>query len=168
MKDIRLTQKYLKELLHYNPNTGIFTWKVAKNSHAKVGDIAGYKKISDLYIAIKIDSKKYFAHRLAFLYVYGNFPKRNIDHINHIRDDNRIINLREVTHSENQRNSKKRKDNKSGFTGVCRGNNKNKWVAQIKANGKVKHLGIFRDKKDAIRARQEANIKYGYHPNHGK
>jgi hypothetical protein len=98
-----LTQERLKELLHYDPETGIFTNLTQRGGHAKKGAVAGTKN-SIGYVCIRIDYDQYRAHRLAWLYVYGEFPEKFIDHMNEIRDDNRIINLRLATHQENLHN----------------------------------------------------------------
>lgn len=88
----KLTQKYLKEILYYNPFTGIFIWKRYRSRFVKPGDIAG-TKVKYGYIHIGIDGKIYKAHHLAWLYIHGYFPENQIRHINHIKDDNRIENL---------------------------------------------------------------------------
>ena len=106
---MELTQKRLKELLDYDPKTGIFTWKYANNNR-KAGSKAGYKA-KDGYIAISIDSKRYLAHRLVWLFVYGHFPKYDIDHINRIRDDNRIENLQKAELSDVYYHISKHKSN---------------------------------------------------------
>ena len=99
---IELTLYLLKKLLHYNPRTGIFTWKISsKYSCVKIGDIAGCKN-KDGYIIIGIDGKNYQAHRLAWFYTYGVWPKDQLDHEDHIRHHNWIDNLREVTHLKNR------------------------------------------------------------------
>ena len=95
-----LTQSELKELLNYNPQTGIFTRKTHLNKHCKINDIAGHKTKHG-YVTINIKSKIYYAHRLAWLYVHGEMPKNVIDHINRIKHDNSAKNLRWVTASEN-------------------------------------------------------------------
>jgi hypothetical protein len=166
MKDIK--QSELKEILHYEPTTGIFKWKVSNNNRINVGDVAGSINSDTGYHRIKINAKSYFAHRLAFLYMTGEFPPEQCDHINHSKDDNRWINLRLVSHQDNQRNRSMRVDNKSGFTGVFLHKATNKWTAQIKIKGKSKHLGLFTELAEAITCRKKANIKYGYHKNHGE
>ena len=162
-----ITQSRLKELLEYDSETGIFIRKVTTCSRAKTGDIAG-GLTSYGYTRIMIDSKFYQCHRLAFLYMTGKFPKDQTDHINHVKDDNRWENLREADYAMNTRNASRRSDNKSGHTGVHLDKASNKWEAQIQIKGKSKYLGQFIKKADAIAARVAANIKYGYHPNHGK
>ena len=160
-----ITQAQLKEKLHYNPDTGVFTRKISTCNKVKVGDIAGYIHTKG-YILISLNSKKYCAHRLAFLYMGGEIPEE-VDHINHIRKDNRWFNLRAVTHNENCRNISMQKVNKSGFNGICWHKKAGKWQAYISVQGRCIHLGYFTDKNNAISARKEANIKHGFHGNHG-
>ena len=162
-----LTQKQLKKLFYYNPGIGVFTRLVATSNSVKVGDIAGCDD-GQGYIRITVNNKLYKAHHLAWLYMTGLLPKDQIDHINHIRDDNRFINLREATNQENHKNLSKRKDNTSGVTGVYLSKASNKWKAHIKMNLKYNYLGGFIDKFEAICARKSAENKYGFHPNHGK
>jgi len=162
-----LTQPYLKKILDYAPDTGVFVWKIAKSKNIRVGAVAGC--INSLgYRVIKIDRRTYLAHRLAWLYVYGEFPDNQIDHINQAKDDNRILNLRDVTVSENGKNAKMSKNNTSGINGVCWYKRRKKWRVRINVNGKLKHLGYYEDLKLAALVRKEAEIKYGYHKNHGK
>lgn len=164
-----ITQERLKELLNYDLETGLFTWLQVKprlRSRVAVGSLAGSIN-STGYPCITLDTKKYYAHRLAFLYVTGEFPVNDVDHQDHNRANNQWDNLRVATRSENQRNQTMGKDNKSGFTGVCRHKACEKWVATIHVSGKLKYLGIFKDINDAITARKQANIDYGFHANHG-
>jgi len=168
---MELTQQYLKSILNYDKDTGIFTWKNCSAKHIKIGQIAGSKNIYG-YIAIGIYTnginKLFRAHRLAWLYVHGNIPKKYIDHINHIRNDNRISNLREVDISANQKNMSKSKANSSGVTGVVLDTRQGKWLALIGVKGKLIRIGIYEDKNEAICARLHANKLYGFHQNHGK
>jgi len=176
---VRITQAELNERLHYNPDTGIFTWlprpiklfastRAGKTWNTRFADkpAGSIQKITG-YLRITIDRKLYKSHRLAFLYMLGGFPKDQVDHINHIPDDNRWENLREVSHQENQRNLSLRRNNKSGHVGVSWHKQGKKWQSRIRVSGKFIHLGLFTDKADAVKARQEASIKYGYHENHG-
>jgi len=161
-----ITQGKLKKHLSYDPNTGVFVKLTSTNNRHKVGDIAGsldYK----WYTILRIAGDNYKSHRLAFLYMTGKFPKNQVDHINHIRNDNRWINLREVTHQENNRNLSKAKNNKSGVTGVCWNCKSNMWQSYISLMGKRIYLGLFKNKQDAINARKQTEIKYGFHTNHG-
>ena len=161
-----ITQERLKELFHYEKRTGVFTRIKTVSSNARAGDLAGYKGV-DGRVILWVDRKMYKAHRLAWLYVYGEFPKGCIDHINHDNSDNRISNLRDVTQKENSKNASMSKNNTSGHTGVYWEKLISKWRAAIFSDGKRIHIGVFRHKKDAVAARKAAEIKYGFHPNHG-
>lgn len=139
-----ITKERLKYLFNYNPVSGIFTRLVTCNNKAKAGTIAGGKD-SRGYTIISIDHKLYKAHRLAFLYTYGYFPSKDVDHINAIRDDNRMSNLREATRSENLQNIRKPfTTNKSGFLGVRYHVRDKKWIAEISLSGKSKYLGAYK------------------------
>ena len=161
-----LTQTKLKEILYYDPETGLFTWLILAGKRVKIGDIAG--SLCQGYLSIMIYGKSYKAHRLAFLYMTGSWPKEQIDHINHVRDDNRWINLREATNQENCKNQSRSKNNTSGVCGVIWHKQHKKWMAYIMTDSKQKHLGLFVDKLEAICARKSAEIKYVFHENHGK
>ena len=135
-----LTQTELKRQLHYNPETGIFTRLVSTNRRIKVGDIAGSKHPTG-YMQISINKNTYRSHRLAWLYVHGTFPKKEIDHINGVKYSNWILNLREANNQQNKFNRGAYKNNTTGFKGVCvRGN---RWRAQARLNGKMQYLGYF-------------------------
>jgi len=110
---LMLTKERLKEVLEYSTNTGLFTWKVTLSKRAVSGSIAGYKSEKG-YIYIRLDGILYPSHRLVWMYVYGYFPPDQIDHINHDKGDNRVLNLRAVTNGENHRNMGMRTDNTSG------------------------------------------------------
>jgi len=161
-----LTQKQLKEILNYDPVSGIFTWKNANGSAVYAGDVAGCVTVNG-YIAIKINGKSHQAHRLAFLYVDGLLPAIEVDHINHNRSDNSFPNLRVVPRGANMKNKSLGKDNLSGVNGVSFCNTHNRWRAYINVNEKPKSLGSFADKFEAICCRKSADNKYGYHKNHG-
>jgi len=160
-----LTQNRLKEVLHYDAGTGIFT-RLVSAGNGKVGTVAGTLTPYG-YIIIMVDGRLCFAHRLAFLYMTGSFPADQCDHINHIKDDNRWKNLREADQTMNLRNQSMRSDNTSGCVGVHWDKASSKWEAQIQINGESKYLGQFIEKSDAIEARKAADTKYGFHPNHG-
>jgi len=154
-----ITQSQLKSLLHYNQDTGLFT---RLKGTRKLGwlNTRGYKSIG-------MFGREYKQHRLAWLYVYGYMPIE-IDHINHNKEDNRIVNLRDVSHMENMRNSKRSKSNTSGVTGVNYDKESNKWRVRISIDGVRVNFGVFKNKEDAIMVRKEAERKYGYHKNHGE
>jgi hypothetical protein len=150
-----MTQQELKDLLHYDQDTGIFTWLISR------GSIKSGKKINNSifdYTNIKINKKSYRAHRLAWLYIYGYIPINQIDHINGNKSDNRLCNLREVTNQQNQFNSPIRKDNKSGVKGVHWHKKQNKWVANLHINGKAKQLGSFDNLEEAKKVINEARL----------
>lgn len=144
-----LTQARLKELLNYDPQTGVFVWVSSNLSGTKKGDTAG--AVDHGYRTIQVDGKLIKAHRLAWLYVYGVFPKGKLDHRNRIRSDNRIDNLREATHAENMRNAGKRANNTSGYKGVSRREN-GRWVAQCSFSNKKIHIGVFDSPQEAHEA----------------
>lgn len=154
----------LKEFLFYDPETGIFTRKksIKPRGSAKPEAIAGVIDNKG-YIQIWVKQKKYRAHRLAWLFVYHEWPRNQIDHINGIKTDNRICNLRDVSNDENQQNCNKNRANTSGYTGVFWLARNAKWVAQIKIANKSKYLGLFVDPEEAHRAYLKAKAEL--HPN---
>jgi len=156
-----ITQARLKELLNYDPETGIFTWRV--NRRATQGSKAGARHPTQGYIAIKIDSVLYRAHRLAWLYVYGVWPPNDIDHINRVRDDNRLSNLRLATRAQNCQNRRIRSDNVTGTTGVCRYKKTQKWRAYIMIRKRQKELGVYDSLAAAILSRKIAEKVYFTH-----
>lgn len=143
-----LTAHELRGLLHYSPETGVFTWR-ANTRNSKSGDIAGNVHGRG-YRRIKINGTLYKAHRLAWLYVYGQWPDGQVDHINRDKTDNRIANLREASNGQNQANSIAR--GKSRFKGVSFSKANRKWRAAIKKNGNYKHIGFFKCEVEAARA----------------
>ena len=167
-----ITQSELKELLHYNPDTGIFTWKVKRNGSngIKPGRIAGClhdKGHSRRYWRIQIKGKCYYRSRLAWLYVHGLFPEQ-VDHINGCSTDDRIENLAGCTVGQNARNQKLHKTNKTGICGVHYEKKAGKYRARIGVNGYQEDLGLFKDFFEACCARKSAENIYGYSKNHGK
>ena len=154
-----LTAEYLRSILHYDPATGIFTWKVRTAKRVKVGDIAGCPN-GDGYLQIRVCSRKYRAHRLAWLYHFGEWPEDQIDHINRNRSDNRISNLRDISHKQNLQNTGKYSNNTSGHPGVSWHKQSAKWQVKIKHNYKQIHLGYFSILEEAIAARKAAEKLY--------
>ena len=157
-----VNQATLKSIMHYSPDTGEFR----RHCGALAGGMSKHPK-GKVYWKIEILGDRYLAHRLAWLYVYGEFPRHQIDHIDGNGLNNKISNLRDVTPMENSRNQRRRKDNTSGCTGVRYYEAKKKFTAQIREGGKQKHLGYFQDIEDAIAARKLAEKRLGYHSNHG-
>ena len=148
MAKSKISADRLRELLHYDPSTGIFVWRVNHGVSVKAGMQAGY--LSDYgYIRIRVDGFRSSAHRLAWLYVYGRHPNGEIDHINRVRDDNRLCNLREVTRSQNQQNTLLQSNNTSGFKGVSWSKKVNRWQAHIYIKGSHKYLGYYDSAEDA-------------------
>ncbi|WP_283648054.1 HNH endonuclease signature motif containing protein [Hafnia paralvei] len=144
-----INQEVVKRYLNYDEKTGVFTRKVSITNSVKVGDIAG--TLSCGYIYISLCGIRYRAHRLAWLYVYGNMPSCEIDHINRNKLDNRIDNLRLCNISQNAHNTKIRSDNHSGIRGVSWSKALKKWHARINVNKKFYHIGYFNNKEDAAR-----------------
>ena len=159
-----LTQEKLKTHLFYDPDTGDFTRIAAFSNSAKVGDTAG--TVVDGYVRIGISGIIYKAHRLVWLYMYNKWPN-NIDHINHNRSDNRLKNLRDVSHIANSRNKSIFKSNTSKITGVHWAKRDKVWLARITINYKKISLGSFCNIFDAACARKSAERKHGFHKNHG-
>lgn len=146
----KVTQARLQELFTYDAKTGNFFWKISINPRALVGDLAGKSSINNGYRQIGIDKHLYSAHRLVWLWFHGSFPKNQIDHINGIRSDNRIENLRDVSQKINTWNLQKaKKNNKSGYLGVDWKSSHKKWRAQIRINGVKKQIGLFDSAEEA-------------------
>jgi len=154
-----ITQEELKALLHYDPVTGNFTRLTRTAQCVKVGDIAGSTNRLG-YVALWILGKRYAAHRVAWFYIHGYWPTKTIDHINLIRNDNRLVNLREATAAENNINRDKQSNNTSGCTGVTWDKSKRKWLAQCSVNGKRYNLGRFHNFDDAQSVYQEFSSKH--------
>jgi len=157
--------KELLKVVSYDRDTGKFTWSKKHHRNIVIGREVG-SIVSGGYLRVNYKYKPYLLHRVAYFIEHGELPD-NIDHINHIRDDNRACNLRSVTKGENNRNATISHRNKSGTVGVCWVKTRNRWCSSISVNGKMKNLGRFKNKTDAITAIKEAEKKYGYHVNHG-
>lgn len=145
-----LTQDRLKELLSYDPDTGVFKWKIRRGGKATC-DVAAGTKDPGGYVRIGIDKKIFKAHRLIWLYVHGALPLAQVDHINGDGYDNRLSNLRLVNNSENQQNLRKaRINNRCGFLGVSV--RSGKYEASIMVNGKKMRIGVFENAEKAHQA----------------
>lgn len=153
-----LTQADLKQLFKYNPATGELV-RISSSKPVVSNTKTGYSRV-------RIGDKLFKTHRVIWLLVHG-FQPNHIDHINGDRSDNRLANLRNITQYENALNQKLRADNVSGCSGV-NWHNSNRWIAQIRDRGKYVYLGSFKVLFDAVAARKSAELKYGYHPNHGR
>ena len=174
-----VTAKILNNLLRYEPLTGKLFW-LPRSQHwfsnerqCKAWNTRCANKealtatMGDGYRFGSVLGKNYQAHRLIWLMMTGKWPTQT-DHKNGIRNDNRWENLRNVSHTENTRNARKRHDNTSGCSGVTFHKSTNKWQVRIGTGKGPKHLGVFETKDEAIEARKRAERELGYHENHGR
>lgn len=163
-----ITQQELKQLIHYDPETGDFTWKVNRGKAAP-GKLAGHIcfKNTKQYRIIGVNGRIDRAHRLAWLYMTGSWPTDEIDHINGDGTDNRWVNLRQVDRQENCRNMRIHNHNTSGVAGVSWRHQRSSWRAYIMIDNKQKNLGHFTDFFEAVCARKSAENRLGFHSNHG-
>jgi len=156
-----LTQQKLKDLVHYNQATGVFTWRVAANGRVPAGSLVGTYTHPLGYVRASIKGRSYALHRLAVLYVEGYLPEDTVDHINRDKQDNRYSNLRVVSQQCQNRNSGVAKNNKSGVRGV-RLYSDGKWVAKIGVDKRHHHLGYFDTVLEAACARFAAEQCLGF------
>lgn len=179
MAERQLTQEYVRSLFDYDPETGVLTWKERPREHfssARIwnstntrcaGKATSQRENSDGYLEVGIDGFLYKAHRIVWLWWNGILPVE-VDHDNGVRSDNRIANLCDTTRAGNMKNKGMRKDNRSGVTGVGWHAKDRRWVAHITTGGKLRRLGGFVNKDEAIAARLEAEKALGFHENHGR
>ncbi len=154
-----LTAEQLREILHYDPDTGLFVWAQSRGKKTAKGKAAG--SIDNYgYVVIRFDGSLWKGHRLAWLYMTGEWPKVVVDHENLIRADNRWTNLRDATKGLNAANSKLAANNKAGFKGVSKHKKVPMWVAQITVNQKKIYLGLFRTPEEAHAVYMAAARKY--------
>lgn len=156
MSMTKLTLTQAKKLLKYDPETGLFTWAIARPCGVKPGDRAGHL-LKDGYVKIIALKKNYLAHRLAWLLSHGEWPDGQIDHIDGNKSNNRLSNLRVATPSQNTFARIKRKPSKSGIRGVALVGNR--WKAKIGKDGDLIHLGYFDTPEHARRAYVQAAEK---------
>lgn len=154
-----LTVERLKELLHYDPETGLFL-RLASKPKSPIGSVAG-NKLPRGYIEISIDGKSYYGHRLAWFYVYGAWPAQ-LDHANRNTSDNRLSNLREATVSQNLANRRSMREGGRSYKGVSWDKRRNRWYARVQVNAVSKHIGYFHNETEAAKAYdREAILAYG-------
>lgn len=157
-----LTQARLKELLRYDPEAGIFYWLerpgCRRFNTRFAGKVAGTP--FEGYVKIVLDEEQHLAHRLAWLYVNGEWPARGLDHRDRVRSHNRLRNLREATHHQNAGNQSVRSNNTSGVVGVSWHVASGKWCARIAPYGKSIYLGVFTSMDEATAARNAAALRY--------
>ena len=161
-----ITQTEVKRLFRYDPKTGLLTRRIDVGKKSKKGDTVGSTD-GQGYIQTQINGKHYMLHRLIYLYMTGNLPKNQIDHINHNRSDNRWCNLRVVSHRGNGINQTRSKRNTSGIVGVSWNKLECKWKTFISDKSELIYLGSYTSLFEAACVRKAAEIKYGYHENHG-
>ena len=157
-----LTADYVRQILHYDPETGVFTRLKLARRRDKIGSEAGGFATTG-YVTIGIEKKAYLAHRLAWLWMTGKWPKEQIDHINMCRSDNRWVNLREADKYQNKHNKKRTRKSISGLKGVTWHAHSGLWHATIRARGIKMSLGYFNCRAAASFAYQVAADKL-----HGK
>lgn len=152
--------EHLRTELTYDADTGAI--------FRKNGKAAFFTRDTHGYLQGRLSGKLLLAHRVAWALHHGAWPASQIDHINGIRTDNRIENLRVVSGTDNARNAKTRKDSTSGVAGVGWHPRHNKWMVRIGFEGRQKTIGYFEDLVEAKAARKAAEKDFGYHPNHGR
>jgi hypothetical protein len=151
-----LTHQRLLECLNYDPETGVFTYRISRHYRQTVGAVAGANS-GHGYLVIWIDAQKFYAHRLAWFYIHAAWPAKFLDHINGNPRDNRLANLREATQSQNLCNKAMQSNNKSGYKGVSWHKGARKWMAQIGGVGNERsYLGLFDDVEEAAQAYRDA------------
>jgi hypothetical protein len=152
MEDITIiSQELVKALFEYNPDTGIFIRKLTTGSKAKAGSVAGI--LNDVgYLELSINSYRYRAHRIAWLYCFGEFPSGQLDHIDGNKSNNALDNLREATNKENAYNKSISVLNTTGYKGVSLDKRSGRYRAYITVNGKQKGLGYYSTAEQASEA----------------
>lgn len=148
-----ITHSKLMELLRYDPKSGLFIRRVSRQKHC-AGEVAGVLNDQG-YIVIKIEGRSYKAHRLAWFYMTGEWPKKDVDHRNRCRSDNRWRNLRDVSRTINVMNTGLLASNTSGFRGVTYLPRQNRWLAKCRRQ----YLGVFRTAQEASAAYEAARAK---------
>ena len=162
-----MNELLIRQAFSYDSGSGVITRKIDSNHRWRAGTIVGSHDHYG-YLELRFGDARYKAHRLAWFLYHGEWPNDDIDHINGVRDDNRIVNLRVVSNSENCKNRSKPKHNTSGHVGVTWDKSVEGWRTRISVNKKVIFLGVFEDKEKAIAVRKKAEVEHGFHPNHGR
>lgn len=153
------SQEELARVFSYDANRGVLVRKIMTSPNAMPGMVAG-SRMSNGYISVTFRNKRYLAHRLIWMLVNGGDPLLEIDHINRVRDDNRIENLRPVGMKGNSGNIGLSAHNTSGAKGVCWDKSRSKWIVHIKRFGRQKFLGRYAKQEDAIKAYDAAAIAH--------
>ena len=155
----KIPAERLRELFDYDAASGVVKWRVRKANCIHVGDVVGWED-SNGYLKVTIDGLHYFVHNVIWAWTTGKWPIATVDHENLIKRDNRWLNLREATHSENCENRPVRSDNKTGLKGVTWRADASRWQARIVVNGKRRSLGMFDDKGQAHAAYAAAAMRH--------
>lgn len=161
-QDDPLTQERLCEMLDYDPETGVFTWLKSPGKRRRVGNTAGGTSHSRGYRLIALDGRRYLAHRLAWLYVYGHWPSDELDHIDRDTDNNRISNLRECNRYENSQNIVRDVGATSKYPGVSWDKARRKWAVKLRVNGRRLMVGRYDSEVEAAAAYFQAKLQF--HP----
>lgn len=157
------------ELFRYDYETGVLYWRWRVNSRVPKTLEAGTQKKSSGYLYVRVHGRDYLVHRIVMLMCYGFYGEGlEVDHINHVRNDNRLCNLRFVTRSENNKNQSLSSRSTTGVTGVSFFKARKKYTAQIGVNREFIHLGYFDTLEEAAEARRQADRKYKFNNNHGE
>ena len=165
---LELRYEEVARLFTYDRETGVLYWRWRVSNRVPKTLEAGTQNKSNGYLYVQVHGRRYRVHRVVMLMCYGFYGEGlEVDHINHVRNDNRLVNLRFVTHRGNMRNQSVSK-NTSGVTGVFFSKARKKYIAQIEVNRKAIYLGMFDTLEEAAAARAEANLKFNFHNNHGK
>jgi hypothetical protein len=170
---------FLRECFEVDLTAGVLAWKTRPRHHfpslrawqINCSTFAGRRAgcaSSNKYVRVRVSGRLLLAHRIIFALAFGRWPTADIDHINGDPGDNRLANLREASRSENLRNQKRRRDNTSKIVGVSKSPNGHGWRARIWVDGRERHIGIFLSKAAAAAARKAAEMRHGFHPNHGR
>lgn len=157
-----LTAERVRQILVYDPETGVFVWRLKTAAKTVVGKRAGTHPPMG-YSVIRVAKRNYYAHVLAWVYMTGKWPHKQIDHINRVRGDNRWSNLREATNKQNHENSSPPSTSISGVKGVSRCKQTGRWLSRITHNGTMRNLGRFSDFGDAVAARRAAEDRLFTH-----
>lgn len=162
-----LTAERVRQAFDYATEAGLLTWRIGGGKR-RIGQLAGGIHSNGRgkhYLQVVLDAKFYLAHRLAWLHVYGRWPRDEIDHLDGNGLNNKLNNLREVPRGQNAKNARLPITNTSGFIGVSKSGRK--WRAHVSINDQHKYLGTFTDKSDAAKVAKKARKENGFHPNHG-
>lgn len=165
-----LSYEEVAKLFTYDREAGVLYWRIRDRNTIRRKYVAGTSKgATGGYRQVCIKGKYYRVHRIIMMLCFGHIPENaEIDHINHVRDDNRLANLRFVTASGNRRNQSISSRNTTGVTGVYFIKSRNKFMTQIQVNYQWHYLGLYNTLEEAVAARAEANLKFNFHANHGK